>query len=205
MFPLSTVVFPGSEFKLRVFEERYLAMIDDCIQTKTGFGVCLIEKGHEVGGGDQRCNIGTLASIRQLEDSGSGQFELNCLGERRIRVIEWLPEIPYPKALIKNEEADDFESLNKDKVGVLREILASTHTKFAKLSRVTFSPLPAITDATIRTLYHLAELSFLGPYDRYRILAAETLEERLRLLKELLEESDEAFTNELNLRGPSNE
>jgi Lon protease-like protein len=205
MFPLSVVVFPGSEFRLRVFEERYLAMIDDCIQSKTGFGVCLIEKGHEVGGGDQRCDIGTLASIRRLEDLGAGQFELNCLGERRIRVIEWLPETPYPKALIKNEEADDFESLSKDEVGDLCKILASTHAKFAELSRVTYSPLPAITDATIRTLYQLAELSFLGPYDRYKILAAETLEERLRLLKELLKGSDEVFTNELNLRGHSNE
>ncbi|MCH1512394.1 MAG: LON peptidase substrate-binding domain-containing protein [Acidimicrobiales bacterium] len=205
MFPLSTVVFPGSEFRLQVFEERYLDMIDDCIQSKTGFGVCLIEKGHEVGGGDQRCNIGTLASISQLEDSGSGQFELNCLGETRIRVIEWLPEIPYPNALIEDEEADDFESLSKEKVDTLSEILASTHTKFAELSRAVFSPLPAITDATIRSLYHLAEISFLGPYDRYRILAAGTLKERLRLLKELLEESDEIFTNELNLRGSSNQ
>jgi Lon protease-like protein len=205
MFPLSSVVFPGAKFSLRIFEERYLAMIDDCIHSKTGFGVCLIEKGHEVGGGDQRYEIGTQVSIRQVEDSGSGQFQLNCLGERRIRVIEWLPEVPYPNALIKNEEANDFGSLSEDEVRGLNEILASTYTKFAKLSRATFSPLPVITDITIRTLYQLAELSFLGPYDRYRILATETLDERLRLLKELLVDSDETFTNELNLRDLPNE
>ena len=50
MFPLSSVIFPESLFTLRVFEPRYLELVKECVMTGRGFGVCLIAKGHEVGG-----------------------------------------------------------------------------------------------------------------------------------------------------------
>ena len=54
MFPLGMVVFPGSNFQLRVFEERYQRLVQDALTNNSHFGTCLIEKGHEVGGGDVR-------------------------------------------------------------------------------------------------------------------------------------------------------
>ena len=70
MFPLSSVIFPESLFTLRVFEPRYLELVKECVMTGRGFGVCLIAKGHEVGGGDERCDYGTVSEILQAVEIG---------------------------------------------------------------------------------------------------------------------------------------
>ncbi|WP_415830929.1 LON peptidase substrate-binding domain-containing protein [Janibacter anophelis] len=54
MFPLGTVLLPGNPLPLQVFEPRYLAMLRDIAGGDGRFGVVLIERGFEVGGGDQR-------------------------------------------------------------------------------------------------------------------------------------------------------
>ena len=67
MFPLGSVLFPHMPLRLRVFEERYLLMLSELIQAEDArFGVVLIERGFEVGGGEHRFDIGTVAQIVQL-------------------------------------------------------------------------------------------------------------------------------------------
>ena len=54
MFPLGTVLFPHAALPLHLFEERYRALAEACLRGDGRFGVVLIERGFEVGGGDQR-------------------------------------------------------------------------------------------------------------------------------------------------------
>ena len=50
LFPLNNVVlFPAMPLPLHIFEERYKAMIGDCINRNAPFGVLLIREGREVG------------------------------------------------------------------------------------------------------------------------------------------------------------
>ena len=49
LFPLNTVLFPGGVLPLRVFEQRYLDMAAACMKDNSPFGICLIDKGGEVG------------------------------------------------------------------------------------------------------------------------------------------------------------
>ena len=49
LFPLNTVLFPGGPLVLRIFEQRYLAMVKECARNDGEFGVCLILKGQEAG------------------------------------------------------------------------------------------------------------------------------------------------------------
>ena len=49
IFPLSTVLFPGGEIVLRIFEPRYVGMVRRCLAESSPFGVCLIRAGFEVG------------------------------------------------------------------------------------------------------------------------------------------------------------
>ena len=65
MFPLGTVLFPHGVLPLRVFEPRYRAMVTHCLERDARFGVVLIERGSEVGGGDTRFHVGTVAQIVQ--------------------------------------------------------------------------------------------------------------------------------------------
>jgi Lon protease-like protein len=98
MFPLGTVLVPGGLLPLHVFEPRYRRMVADCLAGDRRFGVVLIERGSEVGGGDVRTDVGTMARIVQAEEAPDGRWGLVALGVERIRVDAWLPDDPYPRA-----------------------------------------------------------------------------------------------------------
>ena len=51
LFPLNLVLFPRQGLPLHIFEERYKLMINRCIDESAPFGVVLIKRGDEVGGG----------------------------------------------------------------------------------------------------------------------------------------------------------
>ena len=63
MFALQSVLLPGSPLPLHVFEPRYVAMLDAVMSTDQEMGVVLIERGREVGGGDVRCDVATMARV----------------------------------------------------------------------------------------------------------------------------------------------
>ena len=70
MFPLGGVLLPGAVLPLHVFEPRYRQLVVDCLADDDGdpeFGVTLIERGSEVGGGDQRTDVGVVARMVRVE------------------------------------------------------------------------------------------------------------------------------------------
>jgi len=88
LFPLNTVLFPGSLLPLKVFEQRYLDMAAACMKDGSPFGVCLIEKGSEVGGTAEPHAVGTLATIGNWEMEQLGILMITAHGGRRFRIIE---------------------------------------------------------------------------------------------------------------------
>ena len=101
MFPLSTVLFPGASMPLHVFEPRYRALMHDCLAADSRFGVVLIERGSEVGGGDVRASLGTRGLITKSIEMPDGRWLLQVMGESVVAVEEWLPDDPYPVALVR--------------------------------------------------------------------------------------------------------
>ena len=98
MFPLNSVLFPYMPLRLRVFEERYLIMLGELLRSEEArFGVVLIERGREVGGGEECFSVGTIAQITQL-GAQEGFVGLIAQGSRRIEVSEWLDDTPHPRA-----------------------------------------------------------------------------------------------------------
>ena len=63
VFPLQTVLFPGSLLPLRIFEVRYMDMAKACLKEGSPFAVCLIKEGSEVGAPALPEPIGCLARI----------------------------------------------------------------------------------------------------------------------------------------------
>jgi Lon protease-like protein len=115
MFPLSAVLFPHASMPLHVFEPRYRAMLRDCLSGDARFGVVLIERGSEVGGRDQRSALGTRGVITEAAELPDGRWVLEIEGEALIEVEEWLPDDPYPVALVRTvapvEGAEDLAPL----------------------------------------------------------------------------------------------
>jgi uncharacterized protein len=102
MFPLSTVLFPHAALPLHVFELRYRALMADCLAVDGEFGVVLIARGSEVGGGEQRVDVGTVARVSHVADLEDGRMLVVARGAGRVRVDRWLPDRPYPRALVED-------------------------------------------------------------------------------------------------------
>ncbi len=86
LFPLNIVLFPGGPLQLRIFEKRYLDMVSRCLREDTGFGVCLIRQGNEVGTPATPFEIGTVARIVDWERRQDGLLGITALGEERFRI-----------------------------------------------------------------------------------------------------------------------
>jgi Lon protease-like protein len=202
MFPLENVLLPGSLLPLHVFEERYRVMINECLGGDGAFGVVLIERGREVGGGDSRVNVGTVAVIVDSSELPGGRCALVCRGTSRLRVLEWLPDDPYPIAVV---EIDANEEEAEPALVVRAE--ASVRRAWALLSELgADSPLDpsrplgrygraadgAIGESGGADVVRGADeawawcaLAPLTALDRFRLLDAEHHAERLDLLCEL--------------------
>src|ERR1700740_3456407 len=100
MFPLESALLPDEDLPLRIFEPRYGALVRRCLDHDEPFGVVLISAGREVGGGDSRCDVGTLSRITEHADLGGGRYALRCLTRARMGVSEGLPDDPYPRAIV---------------------------------------------------------------------------------------------------------
>jgi Lon protease-like protein len=89
LFPLDAVLFPGGVLPLRIFEVRYLDMIGRCHKAGAPFGVVLLTQGSEVrqpGGTEAFCQVGTLATISELDTPRPGLMMIRANGEQRFRI-----------------------------------------------------------------------------------------------------------------------
>lgn len=191
MFPLGSVLFPSIFLPLHVFEPRYRTLARHCMDGDREFGVVLIERGSEVGGDDVRTSVGTVARIIEAAELDDGRWMLGAVGTRRIRVREWLPDDPYPRADVEEWDDVDAGSDLADAytivVGRLRRVLALK----SELAEPAVDATIELTDEPSLGSFQVAAVAPLGPADQQRLLSAEGPDERLRILDMLLtEESD---------------
>lgn len=86
LFPLASVLFPGGQLDLRIFEPRYLDLIRDCSRNERGFGVCLIVEGTEAGEPARPAGIGTEARIIDFFTRPDGLLGIRVEGHGRFEV-----------------------------------------------------------------------------------------------------------------------
>lgn len=199
MFPLGTVLFPGAPLTLQVFEPRYLALLEDCLVGSRRFGVVMIERGSEVGGGDLRSDVGTFATIGSVSPRHGGRFVVSAVGGRRFRVREWLPDSPYPRARVQlwddtsSGTADDIDALVATTAKLLRRCLGRLTELGQPAAQIDFG-LPA---DPVAASYALSALAPIGTLDRHRLLCEDGPAARVRSLAQLLEELNEDLNTQL--------
>ena len=88
MFPLQTVLFPGGQLPLRIFETRYMDMAKRSLRDGSPFGVCLIVEGKEVGEPAIPANVGTLARIGEWDMPQLGLLHVVARAGERFRLLE---------------------------------------------------------------------------------------------------------------------
>lgn len=202
MFPLGTVLFPFAPLPLHVFEPRYRELVQHCLDGEPEFGVVLIERGSEVGGGDTRFAVGTVARIVQVAQMPDGRSLLVTVGARRIRVRDWLPDDPYPRALVAtiDDVTDDVpDGLVDDvrralvRVVALRSELGIPSPAGDAAEAASLAP----SDDASRASFELAARAGLNPLDAQRLLETDPAHARLTTLHALL--IDEATVLEHHL------
>lgn len=192
MFPLGTVAVPGSVVPLHVFEPRYRQLVKDLQASDRRFGIVLIERGSEVGGGDVRARIGTLMRLSEVQEFPDGRYAIVSVGEERIRVDTWLPDDPYPLALV--EVLDDTDDPSDEAVAIAERSVRRAHGLAEELGY----EVPSLDDFLVAQpglrLWQLARMTPCGPQDRQRILAAETVEARADAVAAAALDAVEMFT-----------
>ncbi|HUI02040.1 MAG TPA: LON peptidase substrate-binding domain-containing protein [Acidimicrobiales bacterium] len=184
MFPLSTVLFPGAGLGLHVFEERYRALVADCLAGDRSFGVVLIARGSEVGGGDERVAVGTLATLEVARPLPDGRWDLLARGGGRLRVRAWLGEEPYPRAEVcdlAEEAVPAGEALERAEASVRR-----VRALLSELGRGPGLPAGPLGSDPGELSWRLCAEAPLGPHDRQRLLEADA-PARLALLVALVD------------------
>lgn len=200
MFALQSVLLPGSPLPLQVFEPRYLAMLETVIGGDRQMGVVLIERGREVGGGDVRCDVATMARVVEARLAADGRLLVMAVGDRRIRVRRWLVDDPHPWAETE-DWPDEPEPAATGDPGLIDE-LAGLVTEARRLAfRLQAGPLARAEaeaagpvelgrDLALAS-YRAAALAPLGPLDRFEVLSTPTATERLMVAHRLVTDAAE--------------
>jgi Lon protease-like protein len=195
MFPLGTVLLPGAPLPLHVFEPRYRQLTADCLAGEPEFGVVLIERGSEVGGGDVRTGVGTLARIVAAQSLPDGRAFLMTVGTRRIRVVEWLEDAPYPRAMVEPLEDETTAGAGTpDATVAYAQLVATTRRALAMAAELGVDAGDAtreFPDDPSAGTFDVAAVAPLGMLDRQRVLATTSAGERCALLLRLLDEATE--------------
>jgi Lon protease-like protein len=194
MFPLGSVLLPAMPLQLRVFEERYLLMLSELVAAKDArFGVVLIERGWEVGGGDHRFGVGTVAEILQVV-ADDGVVGLAAQGSGRFEITRWLDDAPHPRAEVEPLPDlvwdDALEPLRVETEQLVRRTLAEA-SEFAETG---WSPDVELAEDPMDRCWQLAGITPLGDLDRLTLLRAASAEELLTRTAELTREARVPFS-----------
>ena len=183
LFPLRTVLFPGGNLPLRIFEQRYISMIRECARNDTGFGVCLIGEGEEAIAPVKPVQIGTLARIVDWFTLEDGLLGVSTVGTARFFTehtrkqddglftgqVRWLDE-PEPCPVPESHSV---------LCGVLGRFMEKMGDHYPEYQ-------PALLQDAIWVGYRLSELLPLPTIEKQHLLELQDPLERLQILVEIL-------------------
>ena len=186
-------MLPGEELPLRIFEPRYTALVSDCLGADDpAFGVVLISAGREVGGGDTRSDVGAMAHITEFADFDDGRYRLRCVVAERIRVLEWHPDDPYPRAAVKVWPDEPGGAVDVEAIRDVEDRMVALFERIARARGAEVDPRDIVAGAdesgdAAMWLYALAARVPMGQADRYAVLSAPTVAERIAVLRDAVE------------------
>ncbi len=191
MFPLGVALLPGEILPLQIFEPRYREMLATCLEApEPAFGVVLIARGKELGGGDERHMVATTAAIATHFVKEDGRALLRCVGTDRLKVQEWLPDDPYPIAVVEPfpepsvtpKEQEALESMYAEVADAIRALF-----RLVRSAGRTQAQFDDTVYSGVDRAFEWAGQLPLGQADRYAVLAAPTARERIGVLAESVE------------------
>ncbi len=189
MFPLNSVLFPGVSVPLRVFEDRYRALVHHLLRVEDPaerlFGSVAIREGYELGdhGAQSLFRVGCRVQLTEVEAHPDGTFDIVAVGRERIELerLDTSGTFPLGHVSVRPEPESHVAE------HVLERARATFSAYRMALSEIRADPyagsLP--TDPTYLS-WTLAACAPLPMAERQQLLEAEDAEERLVLVTDLL-------------------
>lgn len=198
LFPLNNVVFPGQRLPLHIFEERYRQLVREVMDSDTEFGIVLIRRGQEVGGGAVPFDTGCAVRIISADELPDGRFNIACEGTRRIKVVDLLNEEPFLRAEVEFPRVPEDDDLPHTRE--LADKVVQQYTDFLHLTlamqdswqrRFRLPPQPhALVD-------HVAGQIDASVRRRQQVLQADRVAARLELLLTILQGENSTLAEQL--------
>lgn len=187
IFPLPNVVFfPRTILPLHVFEPRYRRLVNDVLGGDRRFAVFLLKPATEAEPFDSPAlfDVGCLGEIIRAEALEDGRFNLLLLGLVRIRIQEFVTEVPY-RVIGARVDPDRDEA---EPEPAARDAFRELVRRYARdvLER---DPGPALDDEPLETLVNSAAANLeVGACERQALLQLRSLSKRMSRVSELMGE-----------------
>jgi Lon protease-like protein len=189
MFPLNAVLFPGTSVPLRVFEDRYRALVHHLLRVEDPservFGSVGIREGYEVGehGAQWLFRVGCRVKMTEVEAHADGTFDLVAVGLDRIELEHLDTSGAYPVGQV-TALAEQHVAVPDAVAGTARATFEAYREALIEIDREPpSSDLPRDPAYLSWTLAALAPLSLA---ERQALLEAEDADSRLRMVTDVL-------------------
>ncbi len=186
VFPLpGALLLPRGQMPLNIFEQRYLAMVDDAFRDGHRLiGMIQPDVSHSPDEAHPKLfRVGCVGRITQLAESGDGRYILELTGISRFRVLEEQTSLtPYRQCKVDYfPYLDDFTA-RKGEEAVDREALLRALTEFLDANNLKVD-WEGIENAPNEALVNaLAMMSPYGPPEKQAMLEAPDLKTRAEIL-----------------------
>ena len=138
--------------------------------------------------------IGCATRILQVSDMQDGRRGVLSVGVRRIRIEQWLPDNPFPLAIVSDlpdEESGDIDQTQIDRLRahllLLAELAGGGAGSLQELADLELACEPS------RLSYQLSTLAPIGAADRQRLLVCASPQIRLDALESILGDVEAVF------------
>ena len=186
VFPLSGVIFfPKTNLPLNIFEERYLDLVNDCVENNKLMGMIQAKKNS-----NEVYRVGCLGKVIDFQKSQDGRILINLSGVTRFEIKEEIKNnklyrefvVDYNKYLLDVEE-DEKIFLDHSKMNILYKKIKSFFKKnVLLLNWLEFSNLEQMQQ--INTLAMIAPIS---NEEKQKLLETLTLNDKVETLLNIVE------------------
>ena len=176
LVPLGLGMLPTELVPLHIFEERYKLMIDECIEHEGEFGIVWFAD-------DKLCDVGCAGRITQLlERTDDGRMNILVQGTRPFRLVERIPDLPYPAGTVEVLDDDELGTAEPEAVDGARE-------RYADLVERVTDKRPEPTELAELDAYGMAATIEFAPAPKQELLEQRSEAERLRMVQAMLDET----------------
>jgi hypothetical protein len=153
-----------------------------------------------VGGGEKRMALGTIASVTNIGTTEEF-YGLESVGTQRFKVTTWLPDDPYPLAVIEiipDLVWDEQLLASKQKLETkVRQVLAFA-SEFANLQ---FGADTELSDDPMEACWQLAGILPIGELDQMDLLSSTSAEELISRTFEIVTTADQTLRDIMTQQG----